>query len=69
MKGQIEKVKKLKAVYLEYADGSIIAVPENKTLTVGTTFMKAVGKEELEWSVVRDGQLNLREKIAGWFKI
>lgn len=69
MKGQIEKVKHLKAVYLEYTDGSVIAVPENKALEVGTIFMKAVGKQELEWSVVRDGQPTLKEKIERWFKI
>ena len=69
MKGQIEKVKKLQAIYLEYSDGSMIAVPENKVLKVGTVFMKAVGKEQLDWEVVRLGKQSVLEKLKKFFTI
>lgn len=69
MKKQIEKVKKLKSVYLEYEDGSVISIPENQTLKVGTAFMKTVGKERLDWKVVRLSQPSIAEKIRRFFTI
>ena len=69
MRGQIEKVKTLKAIYLEYDDGSMIAVPEKKTLTVGAKFMKAVGAEQLEWQVVRTGEDSPLEKVKKFFQL
>lgn len=69
MSAQIEKIKQLKAVYLEYSDGSVIAVPENQTLTVGTAFVQAVGAKQIEWHVVKTGKPTLREKVQKFFQI
>lgn len=69
MKKQIEKVKTLKEIQLHYSDGSIIAVPEDKALRIGTTFMKIVGKENIEWHIIRDNQPTIWEKIRGWLEV
>jgi hypothetical protein len=69
MSNKIEKVKKLKAVYLEYEDGSVIAVPEEKSLKVGSAFMRVVGKEHFEWRVISLGKTSLVEKIKHFFDI
>ena len=69
MKGQIEKVKQLRAVFLEYSDGSVIAVPEDKALRVGTAFMRVIGQQELDWQVVKLGQPSSLEKLKKFFAI
>ena len=69
MKGRIEKVKKLKEIQLHYSDGSIIAVPENKTLSVGAAFIKTLGKGAIDWRIIRGTQPTLSQKIRGWFAV
>ena len=68
-KTQIEKIKKLKTIFLEYEDGSIIAVPEEKTLRIGTAFMKVVGKERFHWEVVTPEKTSLIDRVKNFFNI
>ena len=42
----------LKEILLTYEDGTILRVPEKQTLKVGTTFMKIIGSEGIEWEVL-----------------
>lgn len=63
------KKKDLKRIELHYSDGTILAIPEDKQLRVGTLFMKAVGKEGLQWEVIRGTQPTLRERVRSFFQI
>lgn len=69
MDKQIEQVKKLKTIYLEYDDGSMIAVPENKAFQVGTAFVKAIGEEQIDWHVVKTGKPSLKEKLKKFVEV
>ena len=42
----------LTKIELTYDDGTVIRVPEDKALRVGTAFMKLMGTEGVEWEVV-----------------
>lgn len=66
---QIEKVKKLKTIYLEYDDGSMIALPEDKTFRVGTAFVKACGVEHIDWHVVKTGRPSLKDKLKKFVQV
>lgn len=46
----------LKSIVLEYEDGTLIKVPETKMLKVGTTFMKLIGTDGIEWEVLTSGK-------------
>lgn len=59
----------LRKVELHYDDGSIIAVPENKALKVGTAFMSVVSKEQIEWEVVREEKESFFTKMKKFFNI
>lgn len=69
MKPQIEKVKKLKTIILMYEDGSGIAVPEDKALSIGTAFMKIAAKEQFDWTVLKPTKESLKERIKKFFMI
>ena len=45
----------LKEILLKYEDGTTLRVPEKSTLKVGTTFMKIIGSEGIEWEVLSPG--------------
>lgn len=53
----------LKEILLTYEDGTILRVPEKQTLKVGTTFMKIIGSEGIEWEV-----LSTRKSPANFLK-
>lgn len=69
MKTQIEKIKKLKHILLVYEDGATIRVPENKTLKIGTAFMKAIKDEHIEWEVGKLIDFSWIEKVKKFFMI
>ena len=43
MKKPPKKPIDLKSIYLEYEDGTILMVPDDKTMKVGTAFMNFMG--------------------------
>ena len=61
--------KELKRIELHYTDGTILAVPEDKQRTVGTLFMKAVGKEGLDWRIIKGTQPTLLERVEKFFQV
>lgn len=67
--GSTVKTTNLKAIFLEYDDGTVIAVPEDKTLKVGTAFMKVVGEEEIAWSIVKTEKESVQDKVKKFFTI
>lgn len=67
--GSKVKTTNLKAIYLEYDDGTMIAVPEDKTLKVGTAFMKVVGEEQIAWNVVKTEKESVSSKLKKFFTI
>lgn len=67
--GSSVKTTNLKAIFLEYEDGTIIAVPEDKTLKVGTAFMKVIGKEQIAWNIVKTEKQNVAAKLKKFFTI
>ena len=69
MKGRIEHVKKLKRIELHYHDGTVLILPETKTMEVGTRFMKSLGKDDIEWEISKTSELSLMDKIRDFFKI
>ena len=61
--------KELKRIELHYTDGTILAVPEEKQMRVGTLFMKAVGKEEISWEIIKGTQPTLLERVGKFFQV
>lgn len=68
MKGSV-KVKNLRKIILLYDDGSAIALPEDKTLKVGTAFMKVIGTEQINWEILTPEKSSLKEKVKKFFAI
>ena len=63
------KPRALKAVHLVYDDGTVLAVPENSALRIGTSFMKLIENEKFEWRVIRVEKESWFEKFFSFFTI